>query len=68
MDSTEEGRLLSELRNGLVFGPAAVRSLRVGEDHPNGSLDPRAVEPWSGSGARIGRLGAACCKPQSHIR
>ena len=57
MDSTEEGRLLSELRNGLVFGPAAVRSLRIGEDRRTGSLDPRAVGPRSASGARIRRLG-----------
>ena len=56
MDSTEEGRLLSELRNGLVFGPAAVRSLRIGEDRRTGSLDPRAVGSKPGSSARLGRV------------
>ena len=61
IDSSGEGRLLRELQNGLVFGPAAVRALRVGEDRPNSSLDPRAVGPRSGSGARIGRIAS---KPQ----
>jgi len=56
IDSTGEGRLLCELRNGLVFSPAPLRSLRIGEDRPHGSLDPRAVEPRSSSGARIGRI------------
>ena len=37
IDSPGEGRLLSELHDGLLFGPAAVRSLRVGEDRRIGA-------------------------------
>ena len=37
IDSPGEGRLLSELYDGLLFGPAAVRSLRVGEDRRIGA-------------------------------
>ena len=56
IDSLGEGRLLRELQDGLVFGPAAVRSLRIGEDRPNGSLDPRAVGPRSDASSRHGRI------------
>ena len=43
-------------KNGLVFGPGAVRSVRIGEDRPNGSLDPRAVGPRSNSSSCLGRV------------
>ena len=51
-----EGHLLRELQDGLIFGPAAVRSLRVGEDHANGTLDPRAVGPGSDAIFCLGRI------------
>jgi hypothetical protein len=56
VDSSGEGHLLRELQDGLLLGPAAVWSLRFGEDRSIGSLNPRAVGPRSGSGARIGRI------------
>ena len=52
----EKAVYCENLQDGLVFDPAAVRSLRIGEDRPNGALDPRAVGPRSGSCARIGRI------------
>jgi len=42
VDSSGEGRLLRELQDGLVFGPAAVWSLRVGADRRTGAILLRA--------------------------
>jgi hypothetical protein len=56
IDPLGEGRLLWELQDDLVFGPAAVRSLRIGEDRPNGALNPRAVGPMPSSSPRVSRV------------
>jgi hypothetical protein len=43
-----------------------VRPLRVGENRPHGSLDPRAVGPRSGSSSHLGRI--ADEPPRASIR
>jgi len=44
------------LYDGLVFGPAPLRVMRVRANSPTGSLDPRAVEPRSDADSCHGRI------------
>lgn len=54
--NSEETGLPSDAARSVKRSPAAVWSLRVGEDRPNGLLDPGAVGPRSGSTPRLGRV------------